>query len=128
MTENETNLEANLLGGKEINIASGKDIYFHRNGICGQPFWTIQFTYGHLNMIGTIGVEENDIVASSCRVLWMGTRTENAPHSIDPTADVVQSTWRGDQFAPFLAKQMNEIFAGEPHPTAPYYPVTLVEA
>jgi len=124
MTQNETNLETNTLGGKQVNIASGKDVNYHRNGICGQPFWTIKFTYGDLNMIGTVGIEGDDLIASSCRVLCTGVVEDGVWNAL------VQSTWRGDQFAPFLAKQLNEIFAGET--ATGYLPkdfqVTLVEA
>jgi len=105
MTQNETNLETNTLGGKVIKVESGNDVYMHRNGICGQPFWTIKFTFGELNMIGTIGIEGEDLIASTCRVLCMEGRLSDG--------NIVQSCWRGDQFAPFLAKQLNEIFAGE---------------
>ena len=61
-------------------------------------------------MIATIGIEGDDLIASSCRVLWTGTSTSDVWIK---SANVVESCWRGDQFAPFLAKQLNEIFAGE---------------
>jgi len=123
MTNNETNLETNILGGKVIKVESGNDVYMHRNGICGQPFWTIKFTYGNLNMIGTIGIEGDDLIASSCRVLWTGTTTTDNYGPVD--VNVVQSCWRGDQFAPFLAKQLNEIFAGEAEASSLYSGITV---
>lgn len=105
MTQNLTDLETGMLGGSRVKIASDSDVHYHRNGIGGQPFWTIKFTWGVLPMIATMGVEGDDLILSSCRVLWLtGDGT--------PTQNMVNKCFRGDQYAPYLAKQLNEIYAG----------------
>tara|TARA_R100000231_G_scaffold109453_1_gene80992 strand:+ start:213 stop:569 length:357 start_codon:yes stop_codon:yes gene_type:complete len=88
-----------ILDNKPVKIANGSDIYYHRNGISGQPFWTVKFTYGELNMVATIGVEEDSVILSSCRVLCL--------------ESIVDSLWRGDKFAPILVRQMSAIFDRE---------------
>ena len=105
-TTEQTQDNIDMLDNKPVKIANGSDIYFHRNGIGGQPFWTVKFTYGQLNMVATIGVEEDSVILSSCRVLCLG-RGNARPE------EVVESLWRGDKFAPILVRQMSAIFDTE---------------
>tara|TARA_R100001082_G_C4351286_1_gene154656 strand:- start:819 stop:1187 length:369 start_codon:yes stop_codon:yes gene_type:complete len=96
-TRTQTNASnIDMLDNKPVRIESSGDIYFHRNGIGGQPFWTVKFTYGELNMVATMGVEEDSVILSSCRVLCL--------------ESIVDSLWRGDKFAPILLRQMSAIF------------------
>ena len=96
----QTQASIDMLDNRPVKIQSGEDIYFHRNGIGGQPFWTVKFTYGELDMVATIGVEEDNVILSSCRVLCIQRAT-------------VESMWRGDKFAPILIRQMSAIFDTE---------------
>lgn len=76
----------------------------HRNGIGGEPFYVVTFTYEEAKMVGVVFPEHDAEGEMDTKATVRACRVAVLDVSLLAQGEIAfgHNSWRGDEFAPFL--------------------------